>query len=59
MSEKIDAQTIARALAERLDTLSATVDTQEVSHVDEVGDGIARVAGLRNARRLFTNPNPL
>ena len=49
MSEKIDAQTIARALAERLDTLSATVDTQEVSHVDEVGDGIARVAGLRNA----------
>ncbi len=49
MSEKIDAQSIARALADRLDSLAATVDTQEVSHVDEVGDGIARVSGLRNA----------
>ena len=49
MSETIDAQSIARILAGRLDTLSAVVDTQEVSLVDEVGDGIARVSGLRNA----------
>ena len=49
MSETIDAQSIARILAGRLDTLSAVVDTQEVSQVDEVGDGIARVSGLRNA----------
>ena len=48
MSE-INAQSIAAALAEKLDSLSATVDTQEVSHVDEVGDGIARVSGLRGA----------
>ena len=49
MAKTIDAQTIARALAERLDTIAATVDTQEMSLVDEVGDGIARVSGLRNA----------
>ncbi len=49
MAESIDAQSIARVLAERLDTLSAAVDTQELSHVDEVGDGIARVSGLRSA----------
>ncbi len=49
MSETIDAQSIARVLAERLDSLSAAVDTQEVSLVDEVGDGIARVSGLRSA----------
>ena len=42
MSE-INAQSIAAALAEKLDSLSATVDTQEVSHVD------ARVSGLRGA----------
>ncbi len=46
---QINAQSIAEALAEKLDSLSATVDTQEVSHVDEVGDGIARVSGLRGA----------
>ncbi len=49
MAKTIDAQTIARALAERLDSIAATVDTQEMSLVDEVGDGIARVSGLRNA----------
>lgn len=46
---KINAETIARELSERLDTLTAAVDTQEVSVVDEVGDGIARVSGLRSA----------
>ncbi len=30
-------------------SLSATVDTHEVSTVDEVGDGIARVTGLKSA----------
>ena len=46
MAEIITAQTIAQALAEKLDSLNAVVDTQEVSLVDEVGDGIARVSGL-------------
>ena len=49
MSDTLNAESIARALQARLDGLAATVDTQEVSHVDEVGDGIARVSGLRNA----------
>ena len=49
MSDTLNAESIARALQEKLDGLTATVDTQEVSHVDEVGDGIARVSGLRNA----------
>ena len=49
MSETIDAASITRLLAERLSTLDATVDTQEVSTVDEVGDGIARVSGLMSA----------
>ena len=49
MAEIITAQTIAQALAEKLDSLNAVVDTQEVSLVDEVGDGIARVSGLRSA----------
>ncbi|MBM6683482.1 F0F1 ATP synthase subunit alpha [Collinsella intestinalis] len=49
MSEIIDAQSIARILSERLDSLTATVDTHEVSTVDEVGDGIAHVTGLQSA----------
>ena len=49
MAEIINAQTIAQALAKKLDSLNAVVDTQEVSLVDEVGDGIARVSGLRSA----------
>lgn len=43
MSDTLNAESIARALQAKLDGLAATVDTQEVSHVDEVGDGIARV----------------
>ena len=49
MSDTLNAESIARVLQAKLDGLTATVDTQEVSHVDEVGDGIARVSGLRNA----------
>lgn len=47
MSETLNAQDIAKKLQEQLTSLSATVDTHEVSTVDEVGDGIARVSGLQ------------
>ena len=49
MSETLNAQDIAKKLQEQLTSLSATVDTHEVSTVDEVGDGIARVTGLKSA----------
>ena len=49
MSETLNAQDIAKKLQEQLTNLSATVDTHEVSTVDEVGDGIARVTGLKSA----------
>ena len=49
MSETLNAQNIAQMLQQRLDNLSATVDTHEVALVDEVGDGIARVSGLKSA----------
>lgn len=45
----LNAQDIAKKLQEQLTSLSATVDTHEVSTVDEVGDGIARVSGLKSA----------
>ena len=49
MSENLNAQNIAQMLQQKLDNLSATVDTHEVSRVDEVGDGIARISGLKSA----------
>ena len=49
MSEAISAENIERVLEQRLFELTATVDTQEVSHVAEVGDGIAHVVGLKSA----------
>lgn len=49
MSEAINAENIEQVLAQRLFDLAATVDTQEVSQVAEVGDGIAHVFGLRSA----------
>ena len=49
MSETLNAQNIAQMLQQKLDNLSATVDTHEVALVDEVGDGIARVSGLKSA----------
>ena len=49
MSEAISAENIERILEQRLLDLNATVDTQEVSQVAEVGDGIAHVAGLQRA----------
>ena len=47
MSETLNAQDIAKKLQEQLTSLSATVDTHEVSTVDEVGDGIARAPASR------------
>lgn len=49
MSEAISAENIEQVLQQRLFDLSATVDTQEVSYVAEVGDGIAHVFGLKSA----------
>lgn len=49
MSEAITAENIEQVLQQRLFDLTATVDTQEVSRVAEVGDGIAHVFGLKSA----------
>ena len=49
MSETFSAEQVERILQERLSGLTPTVDRQETSHVTAVGDGIARVEGLRNA----------
>ena len=49
MSEAINAENIEQVLQQRLFELTATVDTQEVSQVVEVGDGIAHVLGLKSA----------
>ena len=49
MAESINAANIERVLQERLYDLTATVDSREVSPVTEVGDGIARIIGLKSA----------
>lgn len=49
MAEAISAVNIEEILQKRLFDLEATVDTQEVSKVAEVGDGIAHVLGLKSA----------
>ncbi|QWT17727.1 F0F1 ATP synthase subunit alpha [Collinsella sp. zg1085] len=49
MAEAIHAGNIEEILQQRLLDLEATVDTQEVSEVAEVGDGIAHVLGLQRA----------
>ena len=49
MSEAISAENIEQILQQRLFDLTATVDTQEVSQVADVGDGIAHVLGLKSA----------
>ena len=46
---EITAANIEKALKKQLDSLNTTVDTREVGTVIQVGDGIARVEGLRNA----------
>ena len=45
----VDASMIMRGLRKELDGVSFFVDRQEASTVAEVGDGIARVLGLRSA----------
>ena len=49
MTGMIDASTIEDVLRERLGSLTAAVDTREVSSVVEIGDGIAYVQGLKSA----------
>ena len=52
MSEKyktVDAGLIMQKLREELDQIELTVERQEASRVVEVGDGIARVSGLKSA----------
>ena len=49
MFESIDADAIMERLRKELDAYQTTVERQEASTVTEVGDGIARVAGLRTA----------
>ena len=49
MFESIDADAIMDRLRKELDAYQTTVERQEASTVTEVGDGIARVAGLRSA----------
>ena len=46
---EITAANIEAALKKQLDSLNTTVDTREVGTVIQVGDGIARVEGLRDA----------
>ena len=46
---EITAANIEAALKKQLDALNTTVDTREVGTVIQVGDGIARVEGLRDA----------
>ena len=45
----ISSTTIMDILRDQLDSIGAMVDLQEASVVSEVGDGIARVTGLRTA----------
>ena len=46
---EITAQAIDEALRKQLDSLSTDVEAREVGTVITVGDGIARVDGLKNA----------
>ena len=46
---EITAQSIDEALRKQLAALEVSVDSREVGTVIQVGDGIARVDGLRNA----------
>ena len=47
---EITAQSIDEALRKQLAALEVSVDSREVGTVIQVGDGIARVDGLRNAK---------
>ncbi|MBQ9058975.1 MAG: F0F1 ATP synthase subunit alpha [Atopobiaceae bacterium] len=49
MIDKIDASSIASLLKSQVNSVTTTINTQEVARVIEVGDGIARVGGLKSA----------
>lgn len=49
MSNGITSSDVMRALRDQLDHIGATVDLNEASVVTQVGDGIARIAGLKTA----------
>lgn len=49
MTDNIKSGRIADVLRERIAEIDLLADTQEVSSVTEVGDGIARVSGLEGA----------
>lgn len=49
MADSISAEEIMRILREELVGISPTVDSQEVSTVTEVGDGIVHISGLKSA----------
>ena len=46
---EITAQAIDEALRKQLEALNVSVESREVGTVIQVGDGIARVDGLRDA----------
>ncbi|MDO8583878.1 MAG: F0F1 ATP synthase subunit alpha [bacterium] len=46
------AHDIVQALRAQIQKFNATPEQAEVGHVIEVGDGIAKIAGLRNARSM-------
>lgn len=45
----INAESITHVLRTKLQDLAAPIDTQDVSTVIEIGDGVARIAGLKSA----------
>ena len=50
---EITAQSIDEALKKQLEQLNVSVESREVGTVIQVGDGIARVDGLRDAMATF------
>jgi F-type H+-transporting ATPase subunit alpha len=49
MTKGIDSNEVMRVLREQLAQIGTTVDQNEASIVTSVGDGIARIAGLKTA----------
>lgn len=49
MMESLSSEEIVATLRENLATIHATVDRQEASVVNEIGDGIAYISGLKTA----------
>jgi F-type H+-transporting ATPase subunit alpha len=45
----LSADSITDALRGKIGAINAAIDTQDVSHVIEIGDGVARVSGLKSA----------